>query len=152
MDLDNILSVTVSGLRPGEEDAVESLLSACGLQTSDLTPEKLSHFIVARRGDEVVGTIGLELFQPHALLRSLAVGPAHRGKGIGDRLAESIERYARMMGVTTLYLLTMSAAPFFNRRDYQEVRRADAPATLRATEEFKILCPASAVCMCKQIV
>ncbi|MDJ0723092.1 MAG: arsenic resistance N-acetyltransferase ArsN2 [Desulfobacterales bacterium] len=151
MDLENILSVTVSGMRPGEEDAVKKVLDVSGLHTSDLTPEKLRHFIVARKGEDIVGVVGVELFQPHALLRSLAVVTTHRGQGIGAQLIVSVERYARMMGATTLYLLTTTAAPFFNHREFRETSRADAPAPLQSTEEFKALCPATAVCMCKQI-
>ena len=113
--------------------------------------EKLRNFIVARKGDTVVGTIGLELFPPHALLRSLAVGQDHRGRGVGTQLIRSAERYARMMGVAALYLLTMTAADFFDRCEFRETRRHDAPASLQGTEEFKTLCPDTAVCMRKQI-
>mgnify|MGYP001553751130 FL=1 len=152
MDLENILAVTVSGVRTGEDEAIRSLLKDCGLHTNDLTADSLRHFIVARKGEEVVGVVGLALFQPHALLRSLAVGPGHRGKGIGAQLAESVERYARMMGVTSIYLLTTTAEHFFSRCEYRKTSRADAPAPLQTTAEFSALCPAGAVCMRKQIV
>ena len=151
MDLEKILSVTVSGMRPGEEDAVKAVLEASGLHTSDLTPEKLRHFIVARKGEDMVGVVGVELFQPHALLRSLAVVPNYRGQGVGAQLIESVERYARMMGATTLYLLTTTAAPFFTHRAFQETSRADAPAALQTTKEFQSLCPATAICMRKSV-
>ncbi len=151
MDLEKILTVTVSGTRSEEEAAVKRLLTDCQLHTADLTFEKLRHFIVARKGDAVVGTVGLELCQPHALLRSLAVSSDHRGQGIGAQLIGAVERYARMMGVTTLYLLTMTAEGFFKRCEFRETGRSDAPAALQATGEFKTLCPDTAVCMCKQI-
>ena len=151
MDLEKILAITVSGVRPDEEAAVKALLSDCQLHTADLSSKKLRDFIVARKGDAVVGTIGLELFPPHALLRSLAVGQDHRGQGVGAQLIGSAERYARMMGVATLYLLTMTAADFFGRFEFRETRRDDAPTALQATEEFRSLCPDTAVCMRKQI-
>ncbi len=151
MDLDKILAVTVSGVRPEEEAAVKKLLFDCQLHTADLNSKKLRDFIVARKGATVVGTIGLELFPPHALLRSLAVGQDHRGQGVGAQLIGSGERYARMMGVTTLYLLTTSAVDYFGRFEFNKTNREDAPASLKATEEFRSLCPDTAVCMCKQI-
>lgn len=151
MDLENILAITVSGVRPEEETAVKELLSDCQLHTADLNSEKMRHFIVARKGDTVVGTIGLELSPPHALLRSLAVGQDHRRRGIGAQLIASAERHARMMGVATLYLLTMTAADFFGRCDFRETGRHDAPASLQATDEFKSVCPDTAVCMRKPI-
>ena len=152
MDLDQILAVTLSGVRPEEEAAVQALLLSCDLPVSDLTSEKLRHFLVARKGDLVVGTVGLELFPPHGLLRSLAVDEAHRGQGIADKLLVAVERYARMMGVTTLVLLTLTAEEFFNRREFVKTSRSEAPAQLAGTEEFKNLCPETAVCMRKQIV
>ena len=151
MDLDQILAVTLSGVRPEEETAVQALLAACDLPVSDLTADKLRHFLVARKGDLVVGTVGLELFPPHALLRSLAVDEAHRGQGIADKLLTAVERYARMMGATSLVLLTMTAEAFFDRREFVKTSRSEAPASLRSTDEFQALCPETAVCMQKQI-
>ncbi len=152
MDLEKILAVTVSGVRSEEETSVKTLLNACHLHTDDLNADKLRHFIVARKGDAVVGVVGLEIVPPHALLRSLAVSEAHRGQGIGTQLVEAVERYARLMGVTTLYLLTMTAENFLNRCEFLKTSRHEAPASLQALDEFKTLCPETAVCMCKKIV
>jgi amino-acid N-acetyltransferase len=151
MDLDKILVVTFSGVRPAEEDAVKILIAACDLHTDDLTVEKLRHFVVARKGDALVGVVGLELFPPHALLRSLAVAGAYRGQGIAAQLVEAAERYARSAAVESLYLLTLTAEGLFRKCAYQKIRRASAPASLQDTAEFKSLCPDAAVCMQKQI-
>ena len=94
MDLDEILSVTFSGVRPEEEQAVMALLADCDLHAGDMSSEKLRHFLVARKGDAVIGTVGLEIFPPQALLRSLAVAEDFRGQGIARRLIGAIERYA----------------------------------------------------------
>ncbi len=151
MDLEQILVVTLSGVRPEEETAVQALLADSILPVSDLTSEKLRHFLVARKGDLVVGTVGLELFPPHGLLRSLAVDEAHRGQGIAAKLLTAIEQYARMMEVDTLYLLTPTAADFFSQREFTKTSRREAPQSLLATEEFKTLCPDTAVCMQKRL-
>ena len=151
MDLDQILAVTLSGVRPEEAPAVKRLVADCDLPTADLTDEKLRHFLVARKGDVVVGTVGVELFPPQALLRSLAVEEAYRGQGIASKLLQAVERYARMMGATQLVLLTLTAEDYFSRYRYSTIKRSDAPASLEATEEFKTLCPDTAVCMRKQI-
>ena len=151
MDLDNILVVTFSGVRPAEEDAVKTLIAACDLHTADITTAKLRHFVVARKGDALVGAVGLEPFLPHALLRSLAVVEEHRGQGIALKLIEAVERYARSADVKSLYLLTMTAEGLFGKCAYETVARASAPDSLQATNEFKTLCPDSAVCMYKQL-
>jgi amino-acid N-acetyltransferase len=151
MDLDHILVLAFSGVRPAEEDAVKTLIAACDLHTADLTTEKLRHFVVARKGDALIGVVGLELFPPHALLRSLAVAEGHRGQGIALQLVEAAERYARSADVKSLYLLTMTAEGLFGKCAYQKVQRVSAPDALQATNEFKSLCSDSAVCMHKRI-
>ncbi|MBL0715509.1 MAG: GNAT family N-acetyltransferase [Desulfosarcina sp.] len=112
MDLDKIPAVTLSGVRPGEEKTIRSLIASCNLNTSDLTPEKLRHFVVARKGDAVIGAVGLEVLGPHALLRSLTVEEARRGQGIATKLVEAVERYARSLHLDDLFLLTMTADRF----------------------------------------
>lgn len=151
MDLDKILAVTFSGVRPEEEAAVRALISDCELHIRDLSTEKLRHFVVARKGDAVIGTVGLEVFPPHALLRSLAVAKAYRGQGIARRLIGAVERYARTAGVTSIYLLTLTAADLFDKCAYREVSRASAPEELQTTDEFKSLCPDTAACFHKNL-
>jgi amino-acid N-acetyltransferase len=51
--------------------------------------------------------------------------------------------------VETLYLLTTTAAPFFERYGYGAVAREEVPRPIRDTTEFTDLCPASATCMVK---
>jgi amino-acid N-acetyltransferase len=151
MDLNKILSITFSGMRPEEGPAVIELINACQLPTLDLTPEILSHFIVARKGDRVIGVIGLELCGQHALLRSLAVAEDFRRQGIAARLTAFIARYAVSYGIGTIYLLTMTAKAFFAKQGYLETDRSQAPGGIRATQEFKNLCPDTAVCMCREL-
>ena len=151
MDLDTILAVTFSGVRPEEENTVLALLEGCGLQTGDLSSEKLRHFVVARKGDAVVGAVGLEVFSPHALLRSLAVAEDFRGQGIATRLIDAIERHARNVGVDSIYLLTLTAAGLFDKCAYRQANRASVPEDLQATDEFRTVCPDSATCLHKTI-
>jgi amino-acid N-acetyltransferase len=151
MDLNRILAVTFSGLRPEEESAVKDLIDACQLSTQDLTSEMLRNFIVARKGDRVVGVIGLEICGQHALLRSLAVAENFRRQGIAARLTNFIARYAVSHGIQKIYLLTMTAKDFFAKQGYLESDRSQAPAGIQDTREFKDLCPDIAVCMVREL-
>jgi amino-acid N-acetyltransferase len=81
------------------------------------------------------------------LLRSLVVAPAHRGRGLGDGLVRRLERAAADWGVERFWLLTTTAKTFFARRGFRVTPRADAPAEIAATHEFKSLCPSTATCM-----
>ena len=151
MDLDKILAITVSGVRFEEQQEVKEVLVQCGLVVEDITPEKLRYFLVARKGDEIIGTIGLEFFDTNGLLRSLVVLEPFRGQGIGKMLLASAEKSARYFAIKRLWLLTTTAADFFKHMGFDTVARADAPPTVSASSEFKRLCPDSAVCMCKTI-
>ena len=130
--------------------AVQSLLREVQLPSSDLSAAHLGHFIGC--GTEALdGVVGLELYPPYALLRSLAVAQGKRGGGIGRALLLQAERYACERGVTELYLLTTTAERFFARAGYERVPREAAPAAIGATREFASLCPTSATFMCKRL-
>ena len=136
----------------GDEKETVKLLSQAKLPTQDLTLEKLKYFLVARAKDgSVVGVIGVELYQEVGLLRSLVVHPSHQGKGLGKRLTRELESFAQQKSIKTLFLLTTTAAEFFPKLGYQVIQRDRAPASIANTEEFKNICPVSAVCLFKNL-
>jgi len=136
-----------------DEEDILRLLSEAELPTEDLTVDKLKNFLVARREDgSIVGAIGIEAYQDVGLLRSLVVHPHHRGNGLGKLLTNEIEKYAQEKGINTLYLLTTTAIDFFPRLGYQVTQRLSAPERIAGTEEFKNVCPSSAVCFYKSLV
>lgn len=137
--------------RATEQSALRSLLIAAALPVEDLDQAQV-RFFVAIEDEEPVGVIGLEAFGTVGLLRSLAVRSDRRGAGIGGRLVEVLEAQAREAGFEQLVLLTMTAAPFFARRGYRAIDRAQAPAEVLGSAEFRSLCPASATCMTRSLV
>ena len=150
--MDNgIFPVTFSGVRPGEAPAVIALIAETGLSGKDLDARKLAHFIVARKEGAIVGAIGLEPVGASALLRSLAVVADQRRQTIASRLVAAIEKYAHSHGVAQLYLLTTTAVNFFVGRGYHRVARDSVPAPIQDTEEFRAVCPDSAVCLEKTL-
>jgi len=136
--------------RPGDAAAIAALLEACGLPSEDVAP-LLPGFIVARDGERIVGTIGLEAFGRIGLLRSLAVSPDHRGRGLGRELTRRLIEQARAAGIERLYLLTTSAADFFAAAAFAIVERGSVPAPIATSRQFQSLCPASAVCMTREL-
>jgi amino-acid N-acetyltransferase len=122
------------------------LLTSAGLPSADVDLVR-QVFTLAVKGEEVVGSVGLELYGEAALLRSLVVTKSHRGQGLGDRLYRHALTEAAQSGVISVYLLTTTAAPYFAARGFREVSRQTAPPPLRASAEFATLCPATAVLM-----
>lgn len=128
-----------------------ALLVACELPATDLDASAHLKLYGCRVNGGLVGTVGLECHAPAALLRSLAVARSQRGQGMGQALVASAEGYAAAQGITTLYLLTTTAAPFFAALGYRLTERTEAPAAIRATTQFAGLCPASATFMSKRL-
>jgi amino-acid N-acetyltransferase len=137
-------------VRP-ELQAVTVLLASAGLPTEDLTEQHCEHFFYLGTADAPSGLVGLEIFGEVALLRSLVVAPAERGRGTGSALVSRAEQAARDAGSGTIYLLTTTAETFFASRGYQRTPRESAPPAIRATREFAGLCPASSAFMSRTL-
>lgn len=127
------------------------LLASNGLPVSDLTDLSAPDCLVATIEDHVVGAVGLQIFGPYALLRSLVVADDQRGHGLGGELVDRIESLARDRGIKQLFLLTTTAESFFAQRGYSSADRQSAPDAIRGTQEFSSLCPASSAFMHKDL-
>lgn len=133
------------------EAGVKQLLAASGLDSSDVTPAHLDHFFGVGRREELEGIVGVELFGPVGLLRSLAVASWRQRAGLGSKLLAHAEDYARKKGLSSLYLLTVTAESFFTRRGYHRADREKAPPAIRKTKEFSEICPSNSVFMVKAL-
>jgi amino-acid N-acetyltransferase len=125
-----------------------TLLRSAGLPTADLARVDLW---VAEVEASPVGVVGVERFGTCALLRSLAVAPEHRARGLGRQLVAHVEDAARAQGLQRLVLLTETAEPFFRALGYAVTSRGHVPEDVQRSAEFASLCPASAVCMSKSL-
>lgn len=81
------------------------------------------------------------------LLRSIVVHPDHRGQGLGLLVTSALIEAAAARGFDALYLLTETAESFFTRVGFESIARDTAPDSIRDTDEFRSLCPDSAVLM-----
>jgi N-acetylglutamate synthase-like GNAT family acetyltransferase len=137
-------------LRDGERGALVAALAKAKLPTEDIeAPGRL--FWRFETKDEVpVGFGGLELHGEDALLRTLVTLPPVRSRGVGTAIVAALEFEARLHGCRSLWLITMSAAAFFDRLGYARCDRAVVPQAIRATAEFAMLCPASAEILMKR--
>ena len=131
-------------------DAIESLLSQSQLPTAGVRDE-LCSFLVAEADARVVGVVGMEKRGRYGLLRSTAVAPEWRGKQVAKRLVEQIIADAESQGVNALYLLTTTAERYFPNFGFEVTARDVVPQDIKATEEFREACPASATVMCLKL-
>lgn len=131
--------------------AVVQLLRSAGLPTADLSSaHEIRTWVLEQQGG-ISGVVGLERFGSEALLRSLAVAPEHRKRGLGHELVARLERDAQAEGIQQLVLLTETAESFFRSLGYAVTDRRNVSDEVQQSAEFRSLCPASAICMSKAL-
>jgi amino-acid N-acetyltransferase len=113
--------------------------------------QHLPTMLVAREGEQIVGTAGLELYPDGALLRSVAVEPSRQGQQLGRQLTDAALQLAASRGADTVFLLTTTAENFFPRFGFAPIARDEVPQSVRASVEFRSACPASAIVMRKRL-
>ncbi len=129
-----------------DQTAILDLLTQNNLPIDGLS-DHWSSTLVARANGSVIGSAALEVYDDGALLRSVAVTPAYRGKGLGHQLTEAALKLAQTNNITRVYLLTETAADFFPRFGFHAVERSQVPAGVQTSVEFTSACPASALAM-----
>jgi len=144
------VSIELRQAAGGDLSEILDLLRDSDLPTAGVE-QALEHFIVAHRGERLVGVVGFEPYGRHALLRSAAVRSSEQGSGVGRALVEQLLAEAERNGVRELYLLTTTAQRWFVRFGFEEVQRSDVPARVRESVEFNGACPESAVVMRRQV-
>jgi amino-acid N-acetyltransferase len=141
----NIRAATIDDL-----PRVERLLTASELPLAGVR-DALQNFVVAEAGGDIVGVAGLELCCDDALLRSVAVAPEWRSRGLGRALVTRAVAEAEARGIRALYLLTTSADQYFPSFGFRKIGREDVPPEVKATEEFTKACPESATVMTRAL-
>ena len=125
--------------------AIEQALLSADLPTEGVAAG-LSEFVVVDEGAGPIAAAGLEWHGEDALLRSVVVAPAARGRGLARTLVERLlERAeARNAGV---FLLTTTADRYFAALGFAEIDRAATPTAIQSSAEFASICPADATVM-----
>ena len=127
---------------------VFALLAAHGLPSQGLEAV-VDTLLVSRSRGQVIGCAALEVYGDAALLRSVAVDPGWQGRGLGKELVERAISTARLRHVTHVYLLTFSAAGYFERLGFTACERSEVPSAIQNSLEFTTLCPVTTPAMQK---
>ena len=89
--------------------------------------ENIRDFTVAYSGSQLLGCGALHFYTPTAgEVRSLAVDPKIKTRGVGRRLVESLENEARENGLHAIFAFTY-VPDFFRKVGFQEVERGELP-------------------------
>ena len=102
-------------------------------------------------GGRTVTFGGFEFYGPDALLRSLVVMPEARGNGVGGVVTETLLGKAFDADARRAWLLTTSAASFFEAAGLSPFGQNSAPTAILSTRQAASLCPATAVLQARPI-
>lgn len=142
--------VRIEPFRPRDLIPYFALLAEARLPTAGLDAHLGNALIVRERGLPVGGAT-VEVWEVDGLLRSVVVAPRLRSRGVGRQLTEAALGLAGRRGLRALYLLTETAAGFFTDLGFRTIPRAEVPAAVRSSVEFRGVCPESATVMVKTL-
>ncbi|MFQ5976880.1 MAG: GNAT family N-acetyltransferase [Candidatus Heimdallarchaeota archaeon] len=108
-------------------------------------------FLIAIENDEIIGTVGLEVYESVALLRSLAVNPKYHGKGLGRALTRKILYHAKAIQNEEIYLLTETAKDYFTRFGFKIITKDLVNPLVKESSQFNGVCPDTATIMRKTV-
>jgi amino-acid N-acetyltransferase len=137
--------VVVREATPADLAVTRDLVVAAGLPLAGFDDAAL--VLVADAAGELVGTVALEQYgngdATAYLLRSAAVIPAWRGRGVGAALTAAALARADAGGAPVA-LLTETASEYFPRFGFAPVDRDRLPPSLAGSAELRGACPTSA--------
>jgi amino-acid N-acetyltransferase len=89
--------------------------------------ENLQSLTVAEENGRVIGVAGLHiLWSDLAEIRSLAISPDYKGKGIGKQLVFHLIQEAESLGIARVFALTYQVA-FFEKCGFQLIQKESLP-------------------------
>ncbi|MGH9442973.1 MAG: arsenic resistance N-acetyltransferase ArsN2 [Thermoanaerobaculia bacterium] len=131
---------------PADLPEILALLEIANLPVEGVA-DHLPGFLIAEFDACPAACGGLERYGAEALLRSVAVRPAHRRSGLGNRIVKTLIETARREGIRTVVLLTTTAAGYFPRFGFESIDRSAVPESLRRSAELRGACPSTATAM-----
>ena len=138
--------ITIAPAAASDLEPIKELLRTSGLPIAGVD-DHWKTFIVAREGGKLVACGGAEAYQFAALIRSVAVRPDYRSKGLGRRIVRQLLDRLASRGLREFYILTTTAEEYFRKRGFKTIDRDEVHPQLLSSREFQDACPDSAVCM-----
>jgi amino-acid N-acetyltransferase len=128
-----VTGISVGPARTGDVKAIRRLIDLYANERRLLSKatvalyEDVQEFWVARDGDTVVGCGALHvMWEDLAEVRTVAVDPAYRGRGLGHRIVAELLSAARELGVARVFCLTFETR-FFGSFGFVQIDGAPVP-------------------------
>jgi amino-acid N-acetyltransferase len=138
MNKEEMTTISIEPANQNDLPAILDLLATCQLPQEGLS-EHLATTLVARNDKTIVGNVALEVYGSAALLRSVAVAPTFRGRGLGQQLTQAALALAGQLKINCIYLLTETAGDFFPKFGFHPIDRSGVAPAVRGSLEFTSL-------------
>jgi arsenate reductase len=135
----------------GAAPELRAALEQAALPTDDVAEPGRVFFAYSTLAGERVGYGGFEQYGRDVLLRSIVVLPARQRRGIGRGVLPLLMRRAFDAGSRRAWLLTTTAAAFFERAGFKPADRAKAPEAILSSRQASALCPSTAAFLVRSI-
>ena len=122
---------------PADYPVIVDLLERTGLHTGSVTLEEGCTYWIAELDGVPGGCIGLEHGPGASLIRSTAVLPAARSRGLGRALVLSALTHASLRGDGTVYLFSSEAGDYWKRFGFEPATAAEIEAALPDTPQVR---------------
>lgn len=124
---------------PGILKLIEPLEASGALvkRSRELLESEIDHFTVIERDGLLISCAALYLYGDHGELACVVTHPDYRKGDRGDRLLEVIEKKARQLGLTHLFVLTTQSAHWFSERGFAHAGIESLPETRQAYYNYQ---------------
>jgi len=107
-------------------------------RSRELLENEIGNFRIIEWEDTLVACAALyPIDGEHGEIACVAIDPAHRGEGLGERLLASLEQQAKAAGMGHLLALTTGAEHWFARHGFEQRKLEDLPANRRKFYNFQ---------------
>lgn len=142
------INIEINNAQPQDLGSIERLLGSVNLPPAGIENCLGSCFIACVNG-EIIGSVALEIYGEHALLRSLAVTGIMQGKGISTKLMNAIYQEAAEKKIKALFLLTETMPQYFEKLGFKKIDRQEFPKDVQTSVQFSSECCESATALMK---
>ncbi|WP_163182630.1 GNAT family N-acetyltransferase [Neobacillus sedimentimangrovi] len=120
-------------------NTLKEFLTRANLGTEGLTEEMIDGFLMLENEKgELIGSLGMEVYEKYGMLRSLVVTTGHAEKDIFV-LFDQIVQLAKEKGLKSLFLATnkKGALPFFLLMGFVNIEREELPEEFYRSEHIR---------------
>ena len=123
-----------------EIDELAAFLSAADLTVSGLDSPSVRLWVVRGESRGILGSTGFEVSDSgtDVLVRSVAVAPGSRERGIGAELARFAIDQARLNGAERAWLFSRRSGPFWQKLGFESADRDELADRLATTQQVRL--------------